>query len=167
MRSKQKAIPRRMNGSSGVVCLFITMLGLLALTVQARAERGCTETVAGGGRVETPSGGLASFSVVVLFDSRADSYAGRFHYIDKTAGLRLSASSLLDYGIIDPTMRIISFAIAGSSDYDEARVVLTDLGRGGDEDVIEVQLLLNGNILYQTPPALAHGSISLMRHDCP
>jgi hypothetical protein len=149
-----------------LLTILVSSLALSSTIPTSKADLPeCPERIHGNGRIPTGSGSLARFAFAAVFDPNDASFEGAFRYIDKSSGLDLEASALIDYGVISENVRILSYSIADNADYNEARVVLTDAGKGNAVDTIEIQLLLNGNIVFQTPP-LDAGKITVRTRSC-
>ncbi len=113
----------------------------------AEASPACDEHVTGGGWLIAPSGKKANFGFNAFWDLSSESYKGHVNYVDRSLNLHVKSGDMFDYAIISDNTRGFRFH-ADHPEYDEIRVLVTDNGEPGRNDTFEIQLLLNGNIVY-------------------
>jgi hypothetical protein len=92
------------------------------------------------------TGGSGGFTLSASFDVGTHAVAGNFQYVDTAAKFKVSSNTLLDYSYIDTNVRGFIFTVTGSANYNSARIFVQDNGSTGDR--FEIQLLQNGNIVY-------------------
>jgi hypothetical protein len=150
--------------------LGIIKIGFLAaalvLPSAVRATPECDEHSTGGGWIITSSGRKANFGFNAFWDSSTQAYKGHINYVDRNAGLHVSSGTAFDYAVIGPTTRGFRWT-SGGPRYDEIRLFISDNGEPGITDWFEIQLLLNGNIVYReggTLGASGHGGGNIQIH---
>lgn len=129
------------------VCAAATLLA----TSAAMASPLCDETTVGDGCIEV-TGGKGVFTLNASFDIDTGEYSGSLQYADTGAGFQVSSATVLDYSYVDGNLRGFIFAASGPN-YNEVRVYVADNGEMGDQ--FQIQLLQNGNIIYD-----AYGQLS-------
>lgn len=106
------------------------------------------DCVQAAGCFQTSSGGQAHFDVTAVFDVETHSSTGSLiNFVDAAAGINVSSPLLTDYANPGLTSRNLRFTL-NSTIADEARVLVEDNG-ALTADRFEIQLLRNGNIVYQ------------------
>ena len=126
----------------------------------------CDEFITGGGWIITPSGDKGNFGL--KGGVRATVPDGAINYIDHGTGLHISSHDVIWSQITGPNSRFIDFQLSAT---DTARVFVTDNGEPGRDDTFEIQVLTNGNIVYQAGGSLGGnapggGNIQLHKEKC-
>lgn len=126
----------------------------------------CDETTEGTGCIDLGGGASGSFTFHAVFDSTTHASTGSLHYEDADQGLVVDSAVVLDYSNPDSNMRGFIFE-ADAGWYNQARLIVWDYGDSGD--FFEIQLQLNGFIVYQKNGFLTEqcgGGITIVA-DCP
>ena len=132
---------------TGLQNIGITLLTAFSL-VSTSASPTSDDCVEAAGCFATSGGGTAQFDVEAVFDVETHSSTGSLiTFTDALAGISVSSSLLTDYADPSTTARNLRFSI-NSTFADEARVILVDNGLT-TSDTFEIQLLQNGNVVYQ------------------
>jgi hypothetical protein len=123
------------------------------------------ENTQGAGCITTTSGGEGDFSFYAQWNLQAQSYAGHLLYTDSQANVSIDTTVITDYSsLLGPYARGFVVGVSNPA-YNEARVIVSDNGSVASDDSFELQLLLNGNIVYQQGNALndsCGGGISIV-----
>lgn len=131
-------------------CGIVTMAAL----PRALAWPSTDECTQGMGCITTTSGGEGDFSFYAQWYLQSQSYAGHLVYTDAQANISINTTVVTDYSsLLGPYARGFVFGASNPS-YDEIRVIVSDNGTVASDDSFEIQLLLNGNIVYQQGNAL-------------
>jgi hypothetical protein len=132
---------------------FLATLGTAMLaSLNTFATPPCDDHTGGEGCIPASNNSSAVFEFSADFDVQTDTESGNLKFVDAANGIDLETSSIIDYSYIDLNVRGMIFKFDGNANYDEARVFATDYGSSGDELI--VQLLQNGNLIYQAGGAL-------------
>ena len=111
----------------------------------------CTQ---GHGCFSTSSGSSGGFTLLAQFDIETHGSAGSFTYADSDGSLQVTSNQLIDYSYIDPYTRGFIFAVQNNPNFDSVRIIVSDYGAEPVNDLFEIQLLKNGNVVYQEGDAL-------------
>lgn len=112
----------------------------------------CDDHTGGEGCIPAPNNSSAVFEFSADFDVQTSTESGNLKFVDAANNIAVETTTITDYSYIDLNVRGMIFKISGNADYDEARVFATDYGASGDE--LTLQLLQNGNLVYQAAGAL-------------
>jgi hypothetical protein len=140
---------RALSLRSSSTCLAVLLLS----SAPAWAWPTTDECSAGKGCITTSSGGSGQFEYFIKWTVSTSTQQGTLSYFDSKSSLQVSSSTATDYSVIGPYARAFAFAANGGF-YDEVRIFVSDNGSAASSDSFEIQLLQNGNIVYQEGNAL-------------
>jgi hypothetical protein len=140
---------RALSFRSSSTCLAVLLLS----SAPAWAWPTTDECSAGKGCITTSSGGSGQFEYFIKWTVSTSTQKGTLSYVDSKANLHVSSSTATDYSVIGPYARAFAFAANGGF-YNEVRIFVSDNGSTASSDSFEIQLLQNGNIVYQEGNAL-------------